>query len=244
MDLTLGQWMLGVLAAAIVGGSKSGIPGAGILAVALFAQIFPAKESTGALLPLLLVGDVLAVGMMHRHANWPHLLRLFPWTAGGILVGVGVLAAVNNHQLRLIIGGLIVGMTLYQAAIRLWRAPRLTTRGGAFAASLGVSAGITTMVANAAGPFTTLYMLAMGMGKLEFVGTLSWFYLVFNLFKVPFATYLGLISLESLRINLILAPAVVAGAYLGRWLLHRIPQRWFEDAVLLLAFLGGLDLLF
>jgi uncharacterized membrane protein YfcA len=234
-----------VLAAAIVGGSKSGVPGAVILAVALFAQIFPAKESTGALLPLLLVGDMLAVGMMHRHANWSHLLRLFPWTAAGVLMGAGVLTVVSNGQLRLIIGLLIVGMTLYRfAAHTLGRLPTVPSHGPLFASAMGMTAGLTTMVANAAGPFTTLYMLAMGMGKLEFVGTTAWFYLVVNLFKVPFAAHLGLITPQSLRVNLVLIPAVVAGAYLGRWLLHRIAQRRFEEVVLLLALLGGLKLLF
>jgi len=211
----------------------------------MFAGIFPAKVSTGALLPLLLVGDVLAVRMMHRHADWAQLWRIFPWTAIGVLMGVWVLAAVNNAQLRLIIGGLIVAMTLYQFAVRtLRRLPAVPGHSPVFAALMGISSGITTMVANAAGPFTTLYLLAMRLGKLEFVGTTAWFYLVVNLFKVPFATSLGLITLDSLRVNLLLAPAVIVGAFLGRWLLHRIDQNMFELVVLILALLGGLRLLF
>lgn len=213
--------------------------------MALFAGVFPAKASTGALLPLLLLGDVLAVRMMHRHANWPQLWRILPWTAVGVLIGVWVLSAVNNAQLRLIIGVLVVGMTLYQFAVRgLRRLPAVPGHSPVFAAGMGVSSGITTMVANAAGPFTTLYLLAMRMGKLEFVGTTAWFYLAVNVFKAPFAASLGLITLESLRINLILAPAVIVGAFLGRWLLHRIDQNLFELVVLILALLGGLRLLF
>ncbi|MBF6593433.1 MAG: sulfite exporter TauE/SafE family protein [Thermaceae bacterium] len=245
MDLSPYQWVVAFFAAVIVGGSKSGLPGAGVLAVALFAQIFPAKESTGALLPVLLVGDVLAVTMMRRHANWPQLLRIFPWTAVGVLAGVWVLAHINNAQLRLVIGVLVVGMTLYQFAVRLLRQPqRVSSHSRVFAASMGITAGLTTMIANAAGPFTTLYLLAMQMGKLEFVGTTAWFYFAVNLFKMPLASSLGLITLESLRINLLLVPAVIAGAFGGRWLLHRIHQGLFENAVLILALLGGLNLLF
>lgn len=73
MELTPASWLIATLAALIVGASKSGVPGGGVLAVALFAQIFPARESTGALLPVLIVGDFLAVTLLRRHANWPRL---------------------------------------------------------------------------------------------------------------------------------------------------------------------------
>lgn len=244
MELTPEAWLIAALAALIVGASKSGLPGGGVLAVALFAQIFPARESTGALLPVLIVGDLLAVTMLRRHANWPQLWRLFPWTALGILLGVGVLAVIGNAQLRIVIGGLIILMTAYQFAQRFRQSPPIFGGSRLFAASMGISAGITTMVVNAAGPFTTLYLLSMRLGKLEFVGTTAWFFLAVNLFKVPFAAGLDLITGQSLQVNLLLAPAVVIGAFLGRWLLHRINQALFEQLVLLLAFLGGLRLLF
>lgn len=252
MELTPASWLIATLAALIVGASKSGVPGGGVLAVALFAQIFPARESTGALLPVLIVGDFLAVTLLRRHANWPRLWQLFPWTAMGILLGVGILAMISDTELRIVIGGLIVLMTTYQLAQRFRPSspiPAPGWRGFAamakrlFTASMGVSAGITTMVANAAGPFATLYLLAMQLGKLEFVGTTAWFFLAVNLFKVPFAIGLGLITWQSLRVDLLLLPAVVVGAFLGRWLLHRIDQTLFERLVLALALWGGLQLL-
>jgi uncharacterized membrane protein YfcA len=109
----------------------------------------------------------------------------------------------------------------------------------AFAPSMGIAAGFTTMVANAAGPFVLIYMLAMRMGKLEVVGSIAWFFLVVNLFKLPFAAGLGLVTGESLLFNLWLAPAVVLGAVAGRWLLGFIHQGFFEWMALRLALLGG-----
>ena len=99
------------------------------------------------------------------------------------------------------------------------------------------------MVANAAGPFVLIYMLAMRMSKLNVVGTTAWFFLVVNWFKVPFALGLNLITPESLRFNLWLIPAVVLGAIAGRWLLNYINQNSFEWMALILALLGGLRLL-
>jgi hypothetical protein len=38
-----------------------------MLAVLLMAQVYPARESTGAILPMLIVGDVIAVWIFHAH---------------------------------------------------------------------------------------------------------------------------------------------------------------------------------
>ena len=41
------QWILAVAAALLVGVSKTGIGGLGMLSVVIFAQIMPAKQATG-----------------------------------------------------------------------------------------------------------------------------------------------------------------------------------------------------
>jgi uncharacterized membrane protein YfcA len=239
------HWLLVALAALIVGASKTGLPGGVTLAVALFAQVFPARESTGALLPVLICADVLAVSLLRKPPDWRLLLRLFPWTALGVLLGWGLLGRIDNAGLRLLIGVLIVGMTLYQLAQRLRGSSAPLTSGASvlFTASMGTAAGVTTMIANAAGPFMAFYLLAMRMGKLEFVVVNAWFFLAVNSFKVPFAANLGLITWDSLRFNLLLVPLVLLGGLLGRWMLRRIHQRAFELLVLLLALVGGLRLL-
>jgi uncharacterized membrane protein YfcA len=55
---------------------------------------------------------------------------------------------------------------------------------------------------------------------------------------------LGLITLDSFSFNLLLAPAVLLGAWLGRLLLPRINQRVFENLALGLSAVAGLRLLF
>jgi uncharacterized membrane protein YfcA len=68
--------------------------------------------------------------------------------------------------------------------------------------------------------------------------------MLLNLFKVPFMVYLGLITPASFSFNLLLAPAVFAGALLGRKLLAHINQKLFENLVLGLSAAAGLKLLF
>jgi uncharacterized membrane protein YfcA len=115
--------------------------------------------------------------------------------------------------------------------------------GAWFAPAVGILAGITTLVANAAGSLMAIYFLAMRLPKLDFVGTAAVFFLVLNLFKLPFMGGLGLITAESLRLNLLLAPAVLAGAWGGRAIVARIDQRAFENVALALSVLAAIRLL-
>lgn len=227
------------------GASKGGLPGVNMVGVILFAQVLPARIATGALLPLLLVADLVAVLIFRRTADWRQLWRVFPWTAVGILIGWVLLGRVDDVQMRRLIGVII----LVLAGLQLWRA-RDPNAGvqlvaqPATAAVVGVLAGFTTMIANAAGPIMSLYLLAMNLPKLAFAGFAAWFFLIVNLFKLPFMIGLGLIPTSSLVMDAMLAPLAIVGALGGRWVLERLPQVWFERFVLVFAVVGGLRLLF
>src|SRR5687767_11554450 len=106
------QWTLAVVAALIVGISKAGIGGLGMLAVVIFAQLMPAKQATGMVLPLLCFGDIVAAASYRQHAKWHHIGRLFPWTAAGVVLGYFALDLVNERQARLLIGGIILALVV------------------------------------------------------------------------------------------------------------------------------------
>lgn len=239
-----GEWAIAILGALLVGVSKTGVSGLGMLFVVLFAQILPARQATGIVLPLLCCGDFVAAAAYHRHARWPHLVRLFPWAALGVIAGSGALHHIDDRQTRLLIGLIIlllIGMHLWR---RHRRADQVVIAAWWFPPLLGVLAGFTTLIANAAGPLMVIYLLAMRLPKLEYVGTGAIFFLLLNLFKVPFMVALGLINPASLTVNLWLAPAVLAGAWLGKRLLARLNQELFENVALALSALAGLRLLF
>jgi uncharacterized membrane protein YfcA len=242
MNLDAWQWTLAIAAAAIVGVSKSGIGGLGILSVVLFAQILPAKQATGAVLPLLCFGDVVGAYYYRKHASWRHLWKLFPWTAAGVVAGWFALGRIDDHAARVLIGIIILSMAAMHL-IRRRLGGHEAEHGVWFAPVIGVLAGFTTLVANAAGPLMAIYMLAMRLPKMDYVGTGAVFFLALNFFKVPFMLQLGLITAESFTLNLVLAPLVVAGAWFGRRLVLAIDQRLFENIALGLSLVAGLRLL-
>ncbi len=240
-------WFCAALGAFMVGVSKAGITGLSILSIALFNHVFPSsKQASGLVLPLLIFGDFVAVFSYRKHTQWHYLWRLFPWTAAGVVLGYFTLGRISDHTARILIGWIIVSL----AALSFWRryvaAPN-EEKAAAFhwsvGAVIGMTAGFVTLIANAAGPLMAIYLVAMRLPKMEYVGTAAVFFMLLNLFKVPFMVDLGLITTQSFSFNLMLAPAVLLGALAGRWLLKRVNQNLFEQLVLLLSALGGILLI-
>ncbi len=236
------QWALAVAAAIFVGVSKTAIGGLGMVAVTIVANLMPAKEAIGFVLPLLICGDLVAVAAYRAHTQWRHVIRLFPWAAVGVVLGWLTMERINDRQAALLIGTIVLAMV----ALFLWRRRRggeQDQHGMVFAATIGILAGFTSLIANAAGPLMAIYLLAMGLPKMKYMGTGAVFFFIFNVFKVPFMMNLGLINGASLSSNLLLVPVVFVGAFIGRSLLKRINQRLFENLALWTSAIAGVKLM-
>ncbi len=247
LQLDAWQWATLVLGAFLIGLSKTGIVGLGTFAVAIFALALPARESVGIVLLILIAADTVAVAAYRQHTVWSHLIRLFPWAAVGIVLGFLAVGRISDVHIARLIGVILVFLVMLQ----WWRQRQARRDPEAqhvpsnrwFAVSVGIVAGFTTMVANAAGPIMLLYLLAMRLPKMEFLGTAAWYFFLLNCFKVPFSYSLGLINPASLGIDLRLAPVAMLGALSGRAIIRYIDQSLFETLALVFTMLAALRLL-
>ncbi|MDN5687205.1 MAG: TSUP family transporter [Brachybacterium sp.] len=304
--LATASWLLVAVGAVVVGLSKTAMPGGGTIAVGLFALALPAKESTAALLLLLMVGDATALWVYRREPDVRTLVRLIPSVLIGIVLGTIFFANVGGDTVRTTIGVILLALI----AVTVWRRRAARTKppsadGGqattdspsapgspsatdspSATGSLAVSGsrsetgsgsantvgsgtstapaptpgssrlgialgragygalgGFTTMVANAGGPVMSMYFYAMRMPVLTFLGTSAWFFAIVNVVKLPFSAGLGLITRDTLVMDLMMVPLVLLGAYCGTKIARRIPQRVFESAVLVLTIGSALALL-
>ncbi len=195
IELEFWQWVLAFLGAFLIGFSKTGVSGIGILAISIFANILPVKESVGVVLPLLVCADIVAVISYRRHAQWSYLWKLFPWTSAGVVAGFLVMDRIGNAEVGVMTGIILLTMI----TVHVWRTSIQKTKDGqpppvpthfTFAMFMGIAAGFTTMISNAAGPIMVLYLLAMRLPKMEFMGTGAIYFLLMNSFKIPFGVSL------------------------------------------------------
>lgn len=240
-SLTPADWAVLAVAAVLIGTAKTAFAGLGSISVALFATVLPARESTGALLPLLIFGDGLALAAYRRSAHWPTLARLAGPVVVGVLAGVVFVAVSGDTVMRRTIGVILLVLVAVHLGLKRWR-PDVDHQGRLAHWTYGWLGGFTTMVANAGGPVTSLYLLGARLDKLAFLGTIAWFFAAVNLFKVPFSLGLGLITSQSLLLNVALVPAVIVGALVGRVLIRRIEQDTFERVILVLTVLAAVNL--
>lgn len=235
------HWAMAFAGAFIAGMSKTGIPGLGILAVPIFAFFLPARESVGIVLLVLICADVLAVITYKRNADWSKIIRLAPWALAGIVVGSLALSRLNDQAVKQLIGASIIPMVLlafrrrHLAASGIEEKPLPSWSAG----MVGLIAGFTTMVANAAGPVMNLYLIAMRLPKLSFLGTSAWYFFCLNWVKVPFGIYGGTITLHSASQSVVLFPAAILGGLVGRKIAQRIDQKCFEILALVFAGISG-----
>ena len=247
-SLDTATWLLVILGAFLVGLSKGGVLGVNNITVAMFAIIFPPKLSIGIILLLLIVGDWGAFFFYRRHAVWKYLLPIIPWTVAGVLIGWRLLDSLDGEQVGRLIGICLLVLTAFHCV-------RKYAFGGEenftriphswwFIGIVGLASGFASTVANSAAPIMILFFLAVALPKMEFMGTVTWFFLFLNIFKLPFFWSSNLVTREVLILDLKLLPVVLLGVVLGRYLVHRVPQKGFELFALVITALASLRLIF
>lgn len=238
------DWILAGMAAFFIGVAKAGFTGTSLLAIAIFTGLFGAREQAGVALPLMILADLLVYPAFRRHGSWRDVWRLLPATLVGVAGGWWWMGVIEDGVARRVIGFVILGLLCLQV-LRFIR-PGLLQRMAedrAFGTGAGVMTGVTTMLANAAGPVFQLYFLSRNMPKMEMVGIGARFFLLVNLLKLPLNQNLGSIRWETLQFNLWVAPGVVAGVWIGKKWLGLVPQKGFEWMIIGFALIAAVRML-
>lgn len=244
LSLQIDQWIWIVLAAVLIGFSKTGIGGAMMLVIPIVASVFGGKESTGIILPMLIVGDIFAVKYYNRHADWGNIKKLLPWSLIGLAVGVVIGKYINDQQFKFLIALSVfvcLGILIYsekkgdqiKVPTKLW-----------FYALVGILAGFTSMIGNAAGPIVSIYLLAMAFKKNSFMGTSAWFFMIINLTKVPLQIFFWHnITLQTFSIVIVMIPAIILGAIAGIYVIKKIKEKPFRYIIIVMTGIAAIRLI-
>jgi uncharacterized membrane protein YfcA len=234
------QWGMLLLCAALVGMSKTGLSGLGLLIVPLLSNAFGGRPSVGLLLPMLIFGDIFAVSWYNRHAQWKHVLKLIPWAVAGIIAGAMTGKQISEGTFNRLLAGIVIlgiGLLIWQDL----RSKKVSVPDyWWFSAVLGLLGGFATMIGNAAGPIMALYLLSMRLPKNHFIGTGAWFFFIVNVSKVPIHIFSWeTITMESFMLNAMMIPAIAAGAALGIFLVRFFPEKIYRIFIILTTVLAA-----
>lgn len=230
LDLT--QWLVILGTAMCIGMSKTGVQGIMLMMVPLMAMAFGAKESTGVILPMLCMADIIAVAYYKRIADWKIVAKLLPTAILGFFLAIGVDNMIPAGQFRQLMGWTLMLALIVMLWSEIFGKENRWMHKWWYAAIFGLLGGFTTMIGNAAGPVMSVYLLSMRKEKMEYIGINAWFFLVVNLLKVPLQAFVwDNITWQSFSLNLLMLPVIGIGAWLGIKIVKLFPEKAFRRFV-------------
>ena len=236
-------YLVSVPAVLIYGVAKGGFGGAvAMVAVPIMALVMPPTQAAAILLPILVVMDVVVVKTYWGMVDGRAIRLLIAPAMLGILVGYLFAEAMNEHYMRLLVGGLSLA---FGAQHLLGLSGRASNEHHvASAAAYGSLAGFTSFSIHAGGPPLTMYLMPKRLSPLLFAGTSGIFFAVVNAVKLVPYYFLGQFSSENLVYSLILVPLAPLGVKLGHYLVLRSEPGFYYRVISFFLVAVGMKLLY
>lgn len=240
--------LLAALLIVLAAGMVRGFAGFGFsaLCVAGLSLFAPPAQVVPPIFVLEVLASLTLLRAALREANWSWLSWLVLGNALCIPLGIAVLAWLDELPLRLLIGVLLLGAALLLRSG--WRLALTPTRGMRLAT--GLVSGLVNGVAAIGGIAVAVLLSSTQMAPAVMRATLVLLFLLTDLYALAWAGLLSagaphgtaLLGPDTLRWALWLAPAMLAGIWLGdRWFRGVSPaqfRRWVLNLLILIALLS------
>jgi uncharacterized membrane protein YfcA len=231
-------WILYFTCAMLIGMSKTGIQNIGTLAIPLFALLFGAKQSTGIVLILLAMADLVAIIYYRKKLIWKEVLKLLPMSLLGLIIALIFGHYIDDKTFKIVMASCI----LVGVVIMIWMEHvdelrrNQVTNGKWYAPFFGLLMGFSTMIGNAAGPALSVYLLSRRMDKFTFVATGAWFIMILNYIKIPLQSLVwDNLTLPGIILNIMALPFILLGGFIGIKLVKVLPGESFKKLIMVLV---------
>lgn len=244
MSFDLAFFAAMVPAVILMGLSKGGFAGLGLLALPLMALVVSPVTAAAIMLPLLMAQDVVTVWSYRREFDRHNLATLTPGALLGVLAGYLLAAKVSDAAVGLAVGVISIGFALRNMLGKGKITGAATQASWSAGSFWGLVCGFTSMIAHAGGPPFQIYVMPQKLKPAIFVGTGAIFFAAMNAVKVIPYLALGQFSAQNLSASLALLPVAVAATFAGVWLVRRVPAERFYRLIYWLLLLVGVKLVF
>lgn len=235
-------WACAIIASLLVGASKGGLPGVGVLGVPVLAQATSPVVAAGLLLPILITSDMYGLWIYRKNYDLRNIQIIVAASTIGIGLGWATAHITSDNLVKLIVG--VIGLSYFvDALLKSKRVIAVKTADIPRGFFWGSIAGFTSFVAHAGGPPYQMYVLPQKLDKMTYAGTATITFAIINLLKLPPYWLLGQINMTSLEICAWLTPVALAGAYAGYHLTRILPEKLFFKFVEVALFLLSVKLI-
>ncbi len=233
-----------VVVAAYLGQTATGV-GAMLVCVTFGAQLIGLEEVIRLMVPLSFFQTGYIV-IRHRDGiDWDLLLkRVLPLMAVGMAMAFLLLTRIGGPWLGLAFGVMVLALSardLRQLRLGDASVDKPISKPASVAALLG--AGVIHGIYAAGGPMLVYAIGREGLSKKAFRSTLSMVWIVLNLVLITRFVLAGDYDREVALDVLLLVPTVPLGILLGEWVHHKVDERSFKMAVLVLLVAAAISLI-
>jgi uncharacterized membrane protein YfcA len=244
MNFDLTFFAVMVPAVVLMGLSKGGFSGLGLLSLPLMALIVSPVQAAAIMLPILIVQDVVTVWSYRREFDRRNLATLLPGMLLGVLAGYLLAAKVSDAAVGFAVGVISIGFALRRLLGGKATTAPVTKANYSAGTFWGVVCGFTSMIAHAGGPPFQIYVMPQRLPPAVFVGTGALFFALMNWIKVLPYFILGQFSPQNLTASAVLFPVAILSTLAGVWLVRRVPAERFYTLIYWLLVAVGLKLIY
>jgi uncharacterized protein len=243
MNIITDPWfyVMAVPAVIMLGLSKGGFSGVGMVSTPLLALTMPPLQAAAILLPIILLQDAMSVWIYRKQWDAWNLKVLM----SGAVFGVGAAwlfaAYVSDAGIMLAVG--LIGLALVGYAWLGPAPPKIPRKPIAAVGTVcgGVAAFTSTLIQIGAPPYY-VFVLPQRLDKMIYVGTTIWFFAMVNVLKITPYFALGQFSTAGLWTSVVLFPLAIASNFFGVWLVRVTPTELFYKITYGIVFVLSLEL--
>jgi len=197
--------------------------GGGTALIALMLQVMPPSVAIPVHGIVQLASNISRVWMLWEHLAWPIIIRFALLLPFGVALGLWLFTGLGADRIQILIGCFVL-FTLALRHLKIMKGRELPL--WAFV-PLGFVTGVFNMIVGVIAPVLGVLVIRKDLTKEQVVGTLGFFGLVGNFFKIAGFTLVGFSFAEHWAAIVCMVPAAMLGAWLGRALLSRINEKVF-----------------
>jgi uncharacterized protein len=244
-DISLLQFLAIFFVAVFVGMSKAGLSSITMFVIPIMAAVWGGRQSTGLILLMLIIGDMLAVKAYYKGIQFDKIRGLLPAAVVGIAIGALTGSIINDQQFKTLIAAVVIVCLVMMIYREIKGANFQVPQSRWFVFLVGMVSGFASMVGNAAAPIFAVYLLAIGLNKKEYLGTAAAFFFIVNLIKLPIQIFIWhSLTWKLVLLVLLAVPAVWVGVRIGIWLIRKLNEKAFRYLILGMIALSAVRLFF